>query len=94
MVANASFRTVFGNFNASLGDLALTQEQIITFVEENEDWLHPDWATFFPFKAGDKFFVAGVGRNAGRPGVGVSRRFGGTVVGRNRFVFPQQTMKS
>ncbi len=41
--------------------MTLTQSQIIEFVKNHKDLLHPDgWATFFLFKVGTEFFVARV----------------------------------
>lgn len=64
LTTNADFQKMFGSFEAELDDLTLTQEQIISFVEEHESWLHPQgWYTFFLFKANGKFFVARVDRS-------------------------------
>lgn len=40
-------------------DNVLTQEQILYFIENHKDLLRQDgYATFFPFKSGNDFFVA------------------------------------
>lgn len=61
MVEHGDFETIFGSFGRELDDLCLTQEQIIAFVEDHEDWLRKEgYATFFLFKENGKFFVASV----------------------------------
>lgn len=107
MTADADFRTMFGSFDCELDNLALTQNQIIAFVEDNEGWLHPDgWATFFLFgvrkkdnegKEYKEFFVASVGRSAARLGVFVDRFVRGDVWSacrRCRVVVPQLSLGS
>lgn len=41
-------------------DALLTQDQILWFVENHKDLLCKDWYTYFPFKSGNKVFVADV----------------------------------
>lgn len=73
----------------------LTQEQILYFVEHHQDQLRTGgYATFFPFKSGDKFFVARVGLSSGGPHVDVDHLSGDGVWGaggRHRVVVPQLT---
>ena len=98
MTADATFETIFNSFEAELDNLALTQEQIISFVEEHESWLHPQgYATFFLFKANGKFFVAYVFRLDRKLGVRVfhfSRGYVWDASRRYRIVVPQLKLKS
>lgn len=65
LVKDARLDQMFPSVSADLDRLCLTQHQIKEFVLDHQTWLHPEgWATFFLFKVGDKFFVAGVYRHA------------------------------
>jgi len=94
MTENATFSKMFGELSSDLTALCLTQDQIISFVENHRDWLRTDgWGTFFLFKSYGHFFVAGVGfRSGGRLEVYVRRFEDGSVwdaVDRHRVVVPQ-----
>jgi len=75
MVQDGDFKTIFGSLGREMDDLCLTQEQVIAFVEDHEDWLRKEcFATFFLFKVEGKFFVARVSLDAGEgPDVSVGR---------------------
>lgn len=77
-------------------DNVLTQEQILYFVENHKDQLKQDgYATFFPFKSGDDFFVAGVYLDSDGPDVYVDRLSDDCVwyaERRRRVVTPQLTV--
>jgi hypothetical protein len=61
MTEDARFANIFGSFGLNLDQLCFTQDQIIEFVETQSDWLRKEgYATFFLFKVGNEFFVAGV----------------------------------
>ena len=74
---NGTFAQLFGGFGENLDRLCFTQAQIKAFCRnpKSKNWIHPKgWATFFLFKRGDEYFVAGVYRcGDGRLGVGVFR---------------------
>ncbi len=73
MKKDANFSQMFNLISKNLEKLRLGQDQIISFVEEHKDWLHPEgWATLFLFKENDKFFVALVSTDSvGEPGVDI-----------------------
>lgn len=104
LVENATFQQIFGDQDADLNQLCLTQDQIATFVENHHDYLHPKgYATFFLFKVKneegeEEFFVANVSWDdvARRLGVDVCHFSSVSVWGagiRYRVVFPQLTPK-
>jgi hypothetical protein len=63
LIKNGKFAEIFEAFGQSLDRLCWEQDQILDFVENHPDKLHPKgWATFFLFKVGDEFFVAYVYR--------------------------------
>lgn len=61
---DGTFKEIFGSVSTDFDSLCLTQEQIIAYVESNRDLL-TDWYTFFLFRVGSEFFVAGVYVNGG-----------------------------
>ena len=64
---NGTFRQIFGSLG-NIDDLCWEQGQILNFVREHSDKLHPkNWATFLPFKVKEieEPFVAFVIRDAG-----------------------------
>lgn len=75
MIKDGTFAQIFGGMSDDLDSLCLTQPQIIQFVQKHRKWLRTDgYATFFLFKVGDGFFVAGVYfYGGGRLGVRVDR---------------------
>lgn len=94
LVKDGTFAQVFGAFGVELDKLCWSQDQIMTFVENHANLLHPKgWATLFLFKAGEEFFVAHVYRSdGGQLKADVFRLSDGHVWGagsRNRFVIPQ-----
>lgn len=94
LVKNGTFAQVFGAFGAGLDRLCWSQDQIITFVENHVDLLHPEgWPIFFLFKVGEEFFVAHVFRiDDGQLKAYVYQLSCGRVwdaVNRIRFVIPQ-----
>ena len=61
MIKDGTFAQIFGGFGENLDRLCLTQVQIIFFVRNHAKWLRTDgYGTFFLFKVGGEFFVAGV----------------------------------
>ena len=59
MIKNGNFKQIFGGLGNDLDKLVFQQDQIIQFVQKYRQWLRTEgWATFFPFKVGDEFFVA------------------------------------
>ncbi len=92
MIAAGDFQKIFSSFECDLDELTRTQEQIIAFVEDYENWLHPQgYATFFLFKANGQFFVASVSRYGRRLRAGVYRFSSDGVGGasyRDRVVVP------
>ena len=59
---DGTFEQFFKEINTDLDKLILTQEQILVFIKKHKKWLRTDgYGTFFLFKVGDEFFVAGVG---------------------------------
>ena len=103
LVKDGKFAEIFATFGVSLDKLCWSQDQIITFVENHADLLHPKgWATFFLFKVKfdegkengrEEFFVARVDRYGdGQLEAHVlqlSRDFVWYAEGRYRFVVPQ-----
>jgi len=64
---SGTFRQIFGSLG-NIDDLCWEQGQILNFVREHSDKLHPkNWATFLPFKVKEieEPFVAFVIRDAG-----------------------------
>lgn len=93
LVKSGKFSQIFGSMNSDLNKLCFTQSQILNFIKNHKNWLRTDgWGTFFLFKSGEKFFVAGVDvaslgldvrvHHFGRGNVWYAER-------RYRFVFPQ-----
>ena len=97
LTANATFETIFKSFDVELDDLVLTQDQIISFVEEHKDWLHPEgWSEFFLTKVNGQFFVVDVYRFARGLDAYVYHLSDDYVWGagrRYRIVVPQQKLK-
>lgn len=95
MDKDGTFTDIFGSLSNETDKLALTQEQILYFVENHKDKLRQDgWATFFLYKEGDDFFVAGVHLLSSGPYVYQYPLSCGNVWGaevRHRFVVPQLT---
>lgn len=75
MAEDANFSQMFNSISSDLKKLCLTQDQIISFVENHKNWLHPEgYANFFLFEANNEFFVARVFLNSdGELDVGVIR---------------------
>ena len=58
---DATFKQMFNELNHDLDKLCLTQEQILSFIENYKDKLHPKgYATLFLLKENDEYFVADV----------------------------------
>jgi hypothetical protein len=58
---NGTFMDIFSSIPPNLDNLVLTQAQIIEFCKHHKDQLRKDGRyTFFLFKVGEEFFVAGV----------------------------------
>ena len=58
MKEDANHATMFGSLSDNVESLVLTQDQILTFVEENRDKLRTGgYATFFLFKSEGKLFI-------------------------------------
>ena len=94
MIKDGTFVQIFNGMSDDLNSLCLTQSQIIQFVQKHRKWLRTDGcATFFLFKVGAEFFVAGVYcYGVGRLKVYVYRFWHGLVWGagdRRRVVVPQ-----
>lgn len=61
MVKDATFAQMFGSLGSDLDKLCLSQHQIVEFCEKYPEKLLQDgYATFFLFKEGNQFYVAGV----------------------------------
>ncbi|MEK7513193.1 MAG: hypothetical protein AAB601_03255 [Patescibacteria group bacterium] len=62
IVASADFAKIFGALGRELHALALTQHQIVEFVQSHPSWLSEEkgYGTFFLFQVSDRFFVASV----------------------------------
>jgi len=91
---NGTFRQIFGSLG-NIDDLCWEQGQILNFVREHSNKLHPKgWATFLPFKVKgvEESFVVCVRRDADELRADV-RRFGRdnvwAVENRSRVVVPQ-----
>lgn len=98
MCKDGTFQQMFGGLSDNLDQLYFTQDQIIQFCRKYQNWLHPEgWATFFPFKVGERLLVAHVCRRGGQPQVNVYQLARGYVWGaehRNRVVVLQLTPAS
>ncbi len=99
MTKDGTFEQIYGGLGTDLNALCLSQAQIIQFVKNHRKWLRTDgYGTFFLFKVGDEFFVAGVDVDSGGSLVaGVFRFSFGLVWGagsRARFVVPQLALTS
>ena len=94
MDKDATFADIFTDPEA----MALSQEQILYFVENHKDKLHPDgWYTFFLFKVSNDFFVAHVSRSGRGLRAFVVRLSRGSVWNaddRRRVVVPQHSLES
>ena len=61
MILNATFAQMFGSLGPDLDKLCLSQHQIVEFCEKHSTRLRQEgYATFFLFKEGNQFCVAGV----------------------------------
>ena len=94
LIKHGTFEKIFGGMSDDLDSLCLTQPQIIQFVKKHKKWLRTDgYGTFFLFKVGDEFFVAGVDPDSGGgPHASVDRLSDDYVWNaayRHRFVVPQ-----
>lgn len=93
LVKNGTFSQIFGVFGENLDRLCLSQDQIISFVKDNENWLRTDgYGTFFLFKVNGEFFVARVRRDSRGLEVGAGRLSRGSIWyggGQRRVVVPQ-----
>lgn len=59
LIVNGTFSQIFDGFGENIDRLCLTQDQIISFVENHSKWLCSD-GTFFLLKGNNKFFVVDV----------------------------------
>lgn len=75
LTKDSQFADFFNSIGVALDKLCLTQAQIINFIRKHRNWLRTnEYATFFLFKSGSKFFVAYVSFDVdGRLGVYVDR---------------------
>jgi hypothetical protein len=93
MIEDATCAQMFGSFEIGLDKLCMTQHQIKEFCKKHEDWLRTDdYGTFFLFKTGGQFLVAGVFKGPDGWGVSVFRFKGDDVwfaKGAHRVVVPQ-----
>lgn len=96
IIADGSFKKIYGSIGRPLAELCLTQSQIIDFCVKHRGGLlgHRGYGTFFLFDVNDLFFVANVGYGGdGRLNVKVYELFGGGTFWRAgfdyRFVLPQ-----
>ncbi len=94
MTKNGTFEQIYGGLGNDLNALCLSQAQIIQFVKKHRKWLREDgYSTFFLFKVGDEFFVAGVRVDSDGSLYAFVRRFSYDEVWFaefcNRFVVPQ-----
>lgn len=65
MTKDATFSQMFGELNADVRKLCLTQHQIKSFAKKHRGWLRTDgYGTFFLFESEGHFFVADVGFNS------------------------------
>lgn len=85
---------IFGDFGQKMDQLCMTQDQIISFIENHDKWLSRNgWGTFFLFKIGAQHFVASVNRNTEGFYVYLFRLFNGghTLLAKDehRIVVPQ-----
>jgi hypothetical protein len=99
MTEDGNFKTIFNSLGRNLDELCFSQEQVITFVEDNKEWLRKDgYATFFLIKKENEFCVADVDLSEGGSPLALVARFsddggwGGD--DRRRVVVPQQTLES
>ena len=61
MIRGGTFYNIYSDLSSSLNSLCLTQAQIINFVKKYRKYLRTEgYGTFFLFKRGEEFFVAGV----------------------------------
>lgn len=61
MTKDGTFEQIYGGLGDNLDLMCLSQAQIIQFVKKHRKWLREDgYGTFFLFKVGEEFFVAGV----------------------------------
>jgi hypothetical protein len=93
---NGTFKDIFETYSKDLDSLVLTEDQIIEYVEKNQDLIH-DWYTFFLFKVNDEFFVARVYGDDGELKARVYRFSYEFVWGaeyRCRVVIPQLALKT
>lgn len=94
-VCELTENSIFAQMFTKPDEMALSQEQIIDFCKNHKDKLVQDWCTFFLFKVGNKFFVAGVCVDPGGLFVNVHEFSRGRVwnaeVG-DRFVLPQLSL--
>lgn len=93
-IKDGAFASIFGSFGRILDDLCFTQDQIISFVEAHQEWLHPKQGTFFLFKVCGELFVANVSRRSDGLLVAIVHHYSGSYVRlavyRDRFVVPQE----
>ena len=107
MIKNGTFKQILDAFEVEdLKEFCWSQDQIVEFVEDHPDRLHPQgWATFFLFKVKfddgtdngrEDFFVAGVYRNGVDQIEVRAHRLSSDYVWcaerRPRFVFPQRSL--
>lgn len=94
LTKNGTFAAIFGDFGRNLDDLCLTEDQIVSFVENHPRHLRTGgYGTFFLFKVDGAYFIAGVRLDSDvRWGVDVYRFSDDDVWGargRHRVVVPQ-----
>lgn len=98
MIKDGTFEKIYGSLGGNLDELCFTQGQIVQFCQKHRGWLRTErYGTFFLFKVGSKFFVAGVYFDSGRLKVYVCRLSHDCVwlaVSRRRFVIPQLNLGS
>ena len=93
-IENATFAEMFTSLSSDLGQLLWEQKQIIVFVENHKNWLHPEgYGSFLGFKVKDEVFVAHVRLFSGGALIANVHRFGIDYVWfaslRRRVIVPQ-----
>ncbi len=60
LIKDGDYRKIFGSLSEDPKTLCFTQSQIIQFVKNYREWLHPNHWTFVLFEAKGELFVAEV----------------------------------
>jgi hypothetical protein len=71
LMAHATFKEMFEPLANNLNDIALTEHQIVNFIQNNRDWMNEGDTTYFLFKYRGHICIAAVFPTSGKTSFGL-----------------------